>query len=402
MFSSVDGSSIFQMIQNIQILNLYDTIHSNTLTTSLNWINLQSKYIPSLPYRNLLQTQTKNEFIVARTMIIYILVGSIPLLLIHGYICHHYAIFKEGILFYPQFQLTISSVLFLPIAKNACTLLRASYPPDRIFGVGIICMIILPTIIYPIYFINKYMVYKKDICYTNKSWVVSNTHIAWWIHAHKSIYMHRVGWKTHVNPIFQLQPNTHTYKRYHIVREPWSHKRWIQLYIGPITMSKKFMIAMFLKALSLYRFHQILWCWIIASVFMVIHLSVPLYSSIYRHVPDTLASIAEVLFFIFSFVSFYTRSQWNLPKSICQWLMLAFAILPQIGQVANSLLTKCSQTRQDERFFAVALRSRDLRYKYANRWLWIVHGRPLRNWPKPPIPTKHCQIVLDDIPRSSA
>jgi hypothetical protein len=398
-FMPTDTAGLLLMIQNLQLINMYDVISKTPMTSSLAWTNLVWSNGRVFAKRQLLESSSYTNTLESKEILILIVIITVPLLTVHAGICYIKKVKKYGALFFPQLQLIVASLIVIPITKHASILLTSSNQSDIVGGALAITLIVIPVSVYTYYFVYKYIVKEKHACYSDNSWIIVHSASSQWMHAHASIYNNRLGPPTQLKSLYTVNPLTLSLQRYEVQSQTSYWKQHLQIYITPVTLTKRILLTFFLNILTRYPFYQKVCCITLVSLFALLHMTTQLYRSILRHIPDTLRVIAEFHMFLFSLLSLTSKH----PQKVCQWVILLMTLLPQLGAVAWSLYNTMFNKQKEhhcKKFVNIVHQAKDRRYKYANRWLWIVHGRTLQNWPKPGEHiTRKCQIVLDRIPQ---
>ncbi len=395
------------LIHIIQMMDIHKNIYgmdsapnTNSLMTSTPWASGSFGKSPLHRRRSLLE----NEDIMvdkAWTKLFWIGVVVIPIAIGHALWFRIKKIQKDGILGYPQFQITLFGIVVLPVV-DAIAILLSSGNPAYIAGALLIGLGgPVPWIAYQFYFLRKYSVISKDVCYHDKKkeWVVTRHESGHWIRAHSVLYQKRMGHKQIIKPVFAVNPSTKKFERYRV--DDGSNTKstsFIQTYIVPLTLVKKSVITILLHLLRRYHLPQLVTCLSIVSINTLVYLTTPVYSYLAYHISDTVAALSELSLYLLALLSHALGTSLDMGMFICQLAIVIITILTNMGSslwMIYMLIRTRRQKKAVSKLANVAIQCRDLRGKYANRWLWIVHQRTLQGWPQPNIPSRKVHITVD-------
>jgi hypothetical protein len=212
-----------------------------------------------------------------------------------------------------------------------------------------------------------------------------------------------MGYKHEIKPVFAVNPITQKFERYVIDDKSNHHTTapFIQTYIVPRTLVKKSIITILLHLLRRYPIPQLATCLSIVSMNTMIYLTTPVYSYIVYHISDTVAALSELSLYLLALISHTIGKRLDMGMFICQLAIIIISILTNVGSsiwMIYLMIRARKQKKAISKFANVAFQCRDIKAKYANRWLWIVHQRTLHGWPKPDIPSRKVNVnVIQEI-----
>lgn len=408
---------LLHRVQQFQLKShlLPDLPMLHSITQSMNWINLEPaesgvslrRRLAEKPSRRVQRTL---DLLTHRTLCCALVI--VPLLLLHALLVVAYQRRTrrrvDHLLGLPAFPLLVGLFLLQPFVDTAARFLAAGSSSFAWIGVGLLCVFPLPLLVYTVWFVRRYLVPRSSAVYHTPApetrwyhrfwppegqWVYVNPTSAPFLRAHESLFADFMGSPHTVLPHFSLEEgDAPRFLRYEALPAPHT-PGWI-LYF-PAFMLLKTVVTTLLLGVAAET--PALWVAALLALCHGLHLVLLLVHNPSSAPLGSLAETSNVLLELVTYlqsICVHLRPLWTSPLDLG---MTALQLLNQAVTIcihcwtARSVLVGAwhwfqrRSALQKLRASVHTARRQDLLRvkKYANRWLYRTHRRPLANWPVP-------------------
>lgn len=385
---------------NSKLSNIIRSPALTQLTSQMAWATMSFK-IPKVSIRtsqrrNLAETTSLDDSLQRMFWI-----GSIILPIVSLRALNRRRLPKYGILAFPQLELTLAQVLMIPFVDTAASFFYAAHEnPGYVFaGIVILLVLPIPLLLYSTYFLYNTIVVSKTLCYRGKEWYIIDPQYSQWLRAHESLYNGRVGYMYKLQPLYEVDPDNYRYKRYQLAEETQSIPK-LAPYVVPMMLLKKVLVALFMGSIRTRA--RLIPIVIVSSYNSIMALCIPTYHALIQRVFHAGTTFAELaLYFQALLVAYVPLLSRRLEMGLLAAQLLVVGI-PICGQLIGTVYIIAQVLRSRKRKRAMdkfmncykdAYRRHILVKKYANRWKWVVLGKPLYGWPRPLLETRKVDVI---------
>ena len=422
LISMISVLQTVNMKMNMQIGKIPETFKG--VAGSISWVNFDLDILPKPSISRRLLSMSDSEEVWKRSLTILLLFWAVflPLTGIHYWVDKKKKQQEKplkGLIGFPQLEFTLLLVFINPITKNAGGLFSLRTAESVIFGIALLCMVPIPMIVYTYYVIRRYIIkqrYAKFIIFEEIQTVESNpinflkrgllsTNIGHWKDKHQLLDTHGMFFQNIRGPLYVPVDRKHMVmwdeklKQYHYGKwKIFSERfRYLRTYYKPYLLSKNLLVILFLQGFQFSsngNYTQI----IFLNLFYLIHITllfiIAPFNSRKEQITEVLTSLCELGTYVCGVLLLMQHngtidfSSGLLEKGLfyLQTSSIAVQILSQMAIIF--VMMGVLQSIIIQKFFLTEFidknKSQLLAKKYANRWLYKVHGRTLKGFPIPP------------------